>query len=418
MVGLVVGGASQSSRVVMAAIVAAAGLGCSLDRKGLGATDAAAVVHDGAGDVSMGADVTPPRDAPADMVPVDRPQDRMPDALVDLPAPCNTAAGLHRCGDACVSNASPATCGSSCTACPAPASGTATCDGTSCGIACNAGFIPHAGACLACNGQCDAGAVTVVPPGGRFTGTTSGASSSQGSCGGAAAPEAVYKLVLSAAADVFVTTHGSRFDTVVYMRRGGCCGAEVACNDNADGRTTSVLAQPNLPAGTYYIFVDGATAAAAGNFSLDVYATPPSDNAAEACGRPARISNMPVTGNSCGYRDDYDPQGGCLDMPNSSFDAVYYFVLDAAANVTFNTCSGTCIDSVLYIRDICSAGGSQRSCDDDSCSAGENCISTPAQSRTTAFLGAGVHYLVLDTYPVPQPVTCGAFTIAPVGVPP
>ena len=83
-------------------------------------------------------------------------------------------------------------------------------------------------------------ATTVTLPGGRFTGTTTGTSLNAGSCGGGNAPEAVYQMVLTQTSDVFVTTHGSKFDTVIYMRS-GCCGTEIACNDNADGRTTSVL---------------------------------------------------------------------------------------------------------------------------------------------------------------------------------
>jgi hypothetical protein len=240
--------------------------------------------------------------------------------------------------------------------------------------------------------------------------------SNVGSCGGGAAPDTVYKLVLTAPSDVFVTTHGTQFDTVVYMRR-GCCGDELGCNDNADGRSTSVLAQTGVPAGTYYIVVDGATAAAAGAFTVDIYATPTSTHPADACGNPMRISSAPVTGNTCGYRHDYDPGQGCLDM-TSSLDAVYYFVLDAPSTVTFNTCSGTCIDSVLYVRDVCTLSSSQRSCDDDSCSASESCFTNDHQSRISGMLPAGVHYVVLDTYPNGPPVTCGAFTITPTGIPP
>jgi len=94
---------------------------------------------------------------------------------------------------------------------------------------------------LSC-GACDSVATFVTLPGGRFTGTTSGDSAIQGTCGGGDAPEAVYKLVLSVKSDLFATTHGTGFNTVLYLRR-GCCGTEVACNDDADGRGTSMLAQ-------------------------------------------------------------------------------------------------------------------------------------------------------------------------------
>jgi hypothetical protein len=50
-----------------------------------------------------------------------------------------------------VSNTSPATCGSSCSACSAPSGGNATCDGTSCGVACTQGFHACGAGCSANN---------------------------------------------------------------------------------------------------------------------------------------------------------------------------------------------------------------------------------------------------------------------------
>ncbi len=57
-----------------------------------------------------------------------------------------------------------------------------------------------------------------------------------------------FKLVLTQKSDVFVTTHGTAFDTVIYLRN-GCCGTEIACNDDADNRKTSVLTSRGLAAG-------------------------------------------------------------------------------------------------------------------------------------------------------------------------
>jgi hypothetical protein len=55
--------------------------------------------------------------------------------------------GQHGCAGTCVSNLDPATCGSRCEACSTPTNGSATCDGTACGISCNAGY--HV-----CSGEC------------------------------------------------------------------------------------------------------------------------------------------------------------------------------------------------------------------------------------------------------------------------
>jgi hypothetical protein len=69
--------------------------------------------------------------------------------------------GAHKCGTACVSNNDPANCGKACVPCPAPSGGTATCDGTKCGVECPAGKKPCLDACIdlaaACDGTCPDG---------------------------------------------------------------------------------------------------------------------------------------------------------------------------------------------------------------------------------------------------------------------
>ena len=416
---------------VSLAAAASAALGCTLDRAGLtfrasgedAGLDVAADIHQVEDlqatqhmlDAPLASDLNV--DVPVAVLDAPAAPDLRMDAPVEMGVTCDPALGVHRCGTACVSNLNVASCGpTSCAPCPVPPNGTATCDGTSCGVACSPGFMAQASACVpACRPACDASATTVPLPGGRFTGRTAGVSMESGSCGGGSAPEHVYRLVLAVTSDLFVTTHGTAFDTAIYIRR-GCCGAEVACNDNADGRQTSVLSQPALPPGTYDVFVDGAAAGALGAYTVDIYATPTSGNPGDSCGRPLRIANLPVSGNTCGYADDYDPQNGCTDVSNSGPDAVYYFVLDAPTSVTFDTCTGTCIDSMLYTREVCTMTATQGTCDDDSCSAPENCADHPTQSRATDMLGAGVHYLVVDTYPTPP--VCGPFMVTATGVPP
>jgi len=283
----------------------------------------------------------------------------------------------------------------------------ATADGPACGAA----------------ALCESSAVTVTLPGGRFTGTTSGSSTDRGTCGGNQAPEAVFKLVLTQKSDVFVTTHGTTFDTVIYMRN-GCCGSEVACNDDLDNRKTSVLTSRNLAAGTYFIFVDGANGGASGDFTVDIYANPTTINATDNCGSPARIANLPVTGTTCGMNDDFTPNMGCLVGPGAttSGDGVYYFVLDANSTaITFSTCTNTCIDTVLYVRDVCTTASTQKSCNDNFCApaVGSMCAGplNPVQSRTAATLGPGVHYLVVDSHSGGAASSCGSFTVTPTGVP-
>ena len=63
---------------------------------------------------------------------------------------CQCKTGFHTCGGSCVSSSSPSSCGTSCNACPTDPAGTATCDGTACGLTCNTGSIKCGGVCVAC----------------------------------------------------------------------------------------------------------------------------------------------------------------------------------------------------------------------------------------------------------------------------
>jgi hypothetical protein len=264
----------------------------------------------------------------------------------------------------------------------------------------------------------------VTLPGGRFTGTTTGTSANAGSCGGASAPEAVFQLVLTQQSDVFVTTHGSKFDTVIYMRN-GCCGTEIACNNDADSRTTSMFNALGVAAGTYDIFVDGA-GTTGGVYSVDIYTSPTSANPGESCGRPTRISNTPISGAStCNYRDDYHAAESTCGRDDGGLDVVYYFVLDQTTTVTFDTCMNTCIDSILYLRDVCTStlAMADTACNDDACEADGTCFpkmgnSPGSQSKVQAQLGPGVHYVVLDTLINPGGPNCGLYSLNPNNVPP
>src|SRR5262245_15924247 len=85
----------------------------------------------------------------------------------------------------------------------------------------------------------------VIPAaGGVFPGTTSGSSTTSGSCGNSGgAPEKVFSWTPSASGTATIQTCGSsgtNFDTVVYMRSGNCqTGGQVACNDDSSGCATA-----------------------------------------------------------------------------------------------------------------------------------------------------------------------------------
>jgi hypothetical protein len=106
--------------------------------------------------------------------------------------PTSCATGYHMCSMQCVSSSSPQSCGSSCSPCPAPpANATATCSGTTCGFACNSGYMPCgmnaccpdcrgvAGACTApawCAASGVCGTVEKLDPAGTSSGDRFGTS--------------------------------------------------------------------------------------------------------------------------------------------------------------------------------------------------------------------------------------------------
>jgi len=103
-------------------------------------------------------------------------------------------------------------------------------------------------------------------------GTTTGTSSSlTSSCNaGNTAPEKVYTWTPAISGTAVIetcSTTQTTYDTVLYLRRGACLGAEVACNDDTTGcGTTTDVTNPHrgsrltvaVTAGqTYYLIVDG-----------------------------------------------------------------------------------------------------------------------------------------------------------------
>lgn len=242
----------------------------------------------------------------------------------------------------------------------------------------------------------------VAPPGGRYS-VTLGGSSYVGSCGGTG-PEGLFSFTIPVATDVFLTTHAAGdLDTVVYVRRDTCDGAEVACNDDADGRMTSTLALSMLAAGTYTVFVD-TDASITGAIPVDLYLTAPGATT-DRCGRPGLLpaGTTSLTGSTCGFSVDYAPS---LEMECSfaggggGRDRVYYFYLPTSRSVTFSGCaSGTNYDQTIYVRTVCtddSASG-QLACNDDGCEGGPILCGAPAlRSAVNVTLPAGLHYLFVD----------------------
>jgi hypothetical protein len=87
-------------------------------------------------------------------------------------------------------------------------------------------------------------------------------------------PEIPFVLFLEADSDVVITL-GSDFDTYLHMRAGVCDdpNALYDFNDDTNG-VNSELNMTNVPAGIYYVFVDGYGAGSSGQITVDVTINP------------------------------------------------------------------------------------------------------------------------------------------------
>ncbi len=235
-----------------------------------------------------------------------------------------------------------------------------------------------------------------VGSGGVFTGTTSGVDGTVvGGCNGRG-PQAYYSFTLSETSDVFASTHGSSFDTVLHLFAGSCTGTETACNDD-QGNLRSVISQSDLPPGTYYLVVDGFVGAS-GDYRLEVQIDP-ADTAGDQCGEPLYLPAFTdsVSGNTCVWGNDTSACAG------NGGEGVYYFVLNSERTMTFSTCNDASgYDTVLYLRDTCDAAGAEVACNDD------DLFCADLESTITATLGPGIHYLFIDAW---SSVACGDYQI-------
>ncbi len=276
------------------------------------------------------------------------------------------------------------------------------------------------GCMVGCDATCP-GANLIDVPGGRFTGMT-GSGGSNGSCGGTGGSERIYTFTLDSESDVFITTHGSAVDTVLYVRQCSCTGTEVGCNDDADGLTTSTLQLTSLPGGTYTIFVD-TKAPMSAMTSLDVYISTPGV-AGDRCGRPTFVpaGATTISGESCGSSGDYTPtvNGSGADdcylmTAGNANESVFYFYLPTARTISWSSCNGlTLFDNTVYVRDVCSTEGlaNQRACNDDGCTGPSGC--NRYRSEKDVMLPAGLYYLFADGYQTSLPMgcpSCGSFSL-------
>lgn len=106
--------------------------------------------------------------------------------------------------------------------------------------------------------------------GGSGTTSTSQITSTCGGGGGAAA--IAYRIVLTQPAVIVASTAGSQLDTVLDLRSSMCSdpSAELTCHDDVDIDDTTSRITRSVPAGTYYLIVEGADTSETGAYTITV----------------------------------------------------------------------------------------------------------------------------------------------------
>ncbi len=270
-----------------------------------------------------------------------------------------------------------------------------------------------------------------------------------GSCGGEGS-EAVFSFALETVSDVFVTTHGSDVDTVLYVRACSCDGYEMGCNDDADGATTSALQLEALTPGTYTVFADSKER---GNavIQLDLHVSP-AGSAGDGCGHPLPLpASGVVAADTCDATsseaftcvageevaadggEDAAPTGPAAEAETETTaatgsattgdgdeveapDQVYYMVVTGDRRpVVIDTCSGcTVFDSILALRRECTdeTPSSLMACDDDACASSCGSETAGLQSQISEDLRPGLYYIVVDG----RSGACGEYELTVTGL--
>jgi hypothetical protein len=108
----------------------------------------------------------------------------------------------------------------------------------------------------------DVGACMARPLGSRLgspvaMGTTSGATTLAGSCGGDESADAAFSWTAPRDGTYRIHTGGSAYDTLLYVLDGTCTGTEIDCNDDAEKSVQSELFVTLRAGQTVVIVVDG-----------------------------------------------------------------------------------------------------------------------------------------------------------------
>ncbi|MCL4733666.1 MAG: pre-peptidase C-terminal domain-containing protein, partial [Candidatus Omnitrophica bacterium] len=244
------------------------------------------------------------------------------------------------------------------------------------------------------NDQCAQAVQVNSIPSSHFGTTLFAANDDFSPTAGGLGPDVVFRIDLAGPDSLVIDTLGSSVDTVLYMRSGTCNGPEVASNDDTLGSRTSRIIASNLPAGSYFIFVDGRTSADRGDFVLNIERGSPPGN--DVCEGAWDISVPGVATGSSLYAAD-DTNSSMAGCQSDGPEVVFRFAIQEPRNLIFSTL-GTQYDSVLYLRSSDCQSNEEIACNDDG--AGPFGVASSIQDFELTPLPAGIYHLFLDSIEV------------------
>lgn len=225
---------------------------------------------------------------------------------------------------------------------------------------------------------------TPLTPGATVAGTTAGeANYFEATCAGQArSPDRVYSLDVAQRSRVRLRMQ-STYDGAVYMRS-ACAdpSTELTCNDDYQD-TRHSLATATVDPGRYYVYADGFSESASGDYSLtaDVVPATGSGAAGDACGNAtvyAAGADMSVDTFTMGD----DAAGSCGGQ--GSPDAIYRIDVRGRSRLRASFASAE-FPPVVYL---------QRTCGDQTSEV--FCLDGRSGTPIDQTLAAGTYYLVVD----------------------
>ncbi|MER2566056.1 MAG: hypothetical protein ABTQ32_35370, partial [Myxococcaceae bacterium] len=210
---------------------------------------------------------------------------------------------------------------------------------------------------------------------------------------GVGGPDVVYSFTATTGQSVTaVLTPSSTFRGALMLKGPSttCTSAtEYDCfNGSASGSTVTISAS-SLSAGTYYLWVDGATGAS-GSFSLSVSLSGGSIPTGDNCSGPIPITFVSNAANFTGSNSGavHDSTSAC---GGSGPDRVYSFTVSGTRTLSATvTPTATTLQPVIYLKSgTCSASASELTCAGDG-------LSSPYTITQT--VSTGTYYLWIDGF--------------------